>query len=115
MINKVFLLGRLVADPQLQYTESGTPYARFRIAVNTPYKDSKGEWQQETLFIGVLFWGEKAEKLVELSKGAKVFVMGRLRQGNYEENGKRKSYIEVKGERVVVIEDKKNEQPEIEF
>jgi len=106
MINKVFLLGRLVADPQLQYTESGIPYARFRIAVNTPYKDSKGEWQQETVFIGILFWGEKAEKLVELSKGSKVLVMGRLRQAG--------KGVEVKGERVVVIENKK-EEPEIEF
>jgi len=111
-LNKVFLIGRFVADPELSHTSSGTPYTRFRLAVNNPYKDKNGNWQDDTLFIDVTVWGDYADHIVQkYSKGSKVLVEGRLRQSNWEtEEGEKRSKIEVKADRVVGLDYKKQEE-----
>ena len=54
MLNKIFLQGRLVADPELRHTQSGIPVASFRIAVDRDYKNQNGE--KETDFINIVAW-----------------------------------------------------------
>jgi len=115
MLNKVFLIGRLVADPELQHTNGGTPFSRMRIAVNTPYKDKSGEWQEDTLFIDVVLWGTPSERVVKkLSKGSRVLVVGSLRQSTWEKNGEKRSKIEVRAERVSALDYKRDSAPEEE-
>ncbi|MEO2082450.1 MAG: single-stranded DNA-binding protein, partial [Desulfurobacteriaceae bacterium] len=83
-LNRVFLIGRLVADPQLQHTSGGTPFTRFRIAVNRPYRDRNGNWQEDTLFIDVVLWGDAADRAVSrFNKGSRVLVEGSLRQSTW--------------------------------
>ena len=114
--NKVMLLGRLVRDPNLSYTRGGTPYARLRMAVNTPYKDKNGNWQEETLFIDVVCWGDVAERAVNrLNSGARIFVEGRLRQSTWEtETGERRSRVEVVANKLVFLDSKKETERDIE-
>jgi len=115
-LNKVFLIGRLVADPQLQHTQSGTPFTRFRIAVNNPYRDRNGNWQEDTLFIDVVLWGDAADRAVSrFSKGTRVLVEGRLRQSTWEtEGGERRSRIEVRADRVVALDPRRETEENIE-
>jgi single-strand DNA-binding protein len=118
-LNKVFLIGRLVADPELSHTQGGTPYIRFRIAVNNPYKDKNGDWQDDTVFIDVVVWGDYADTLVQkLSKATQVLVEGRLRQSNWEtESGEKRSKIEVVANKVSVLSqpEKQEEEADIEW
>jgi len=115
-LNKVFLIGRLVADPELSHTHSGTPFTRFRIAVNRPYKDRSGNWQEDTVFIDVVVWGEAADRAVSrFSKGTRVLVEGRLQQRNWEtESGEKRSKIEVRAERVVALDPRRELDENIE-
>ena len=115
-LNRVFLIGRLVADPQLSHTNSGTPFTRFRIAVNNPYRDRNGNWQDETLFIDVVLWGDAADRAVSrFNKGTRVLVEGRLRQSSWEtEEGERRSRIEVRADRVVGLDPRREQNESIE-
>jgi single-strand DNA-binding protein len=115
-LNRVFLIGRLVADPQLSHTNSGIPFTRFRIAVNNPYRDRNGNWQDETLFIDVVLWGDAADRAVSrFNKGTRVLVEGRLRQSNWEtEEGERRSRIEVRADRVVGLDPRREQNESIE-
>ncbi|GAB6075547.1 single-stranded DNA-binding protein [Desulfurobacterium crinifex] len=115
-LNRVFLIGRLVADPQLSHTNSGTPFTRFRIAVNNPYRDRNGNWQDETLFIDVVLWGDAADRAVSrFNKGTRVLVEGKLRQSSWEtEEGERRSRIEVRADRVVGLDPRREQNESIE-
>lgn len=116
MLNKVFLIGRCVADPELQFTNSGSPFTRFRVAVNRPYKDRNGNWQEEVLFIDVVVWGDAADRAVtRLSKGSRVLIEGRLVQSSWEtDSGEKRSKIEVRADRVVALDYRQEESQEPE-
>lgn len=101
-VNRVFLAGNLTRDPELRYTPQGTPVINLRIAVNTAYKDKVGELKQDTCFINVVSWGQMAEVCNQyLSKGSLVFVEGRLQSRSWQDQeGRNKSVIEVRAQRV---------------
>ncbi|MEO2068393.1 MAG: single-stranded DNA-binding protein [Desulfurobacteriaceae bacterium] len=115
-LNKVFLIGRLVADPELSHTQNGTPFTRFRIAVNRPYRDRSGNWQEDTVFIDIVVWGEAADRAVSrFNKGTRVLVEGRLQQRSWEtESGEKRSKIEVRAERVVALDPRRELDENIE-
>ena len=96
-LNKVILIGNLTADPELRYTTSGTARTRFSIAVNRQYKDSSGQFQEETTFVPIVTWGSQAENCANyLSKGRSVAVEGRLRIDSFENaEGERRKVVEV--------------------
>ena len=80
MYNKVFLIGNLTRDPELRYTPSGIPVARFAVAVNrVRRKDSGADSNQDVDFINIVAWRRLAEICGEfLKKGRPVAVEGRL-------------------------------------
>ena len=91
--NKVSLIGRLGAQPELVTLESGRTLARFSLATNESYKDKKGEWQTITQWHNITAWGKTAtltEKL--LTKGQEVIVEGRLVNKSYETKTGEKRY-----------------------
>ena len=55
-INQVALSGRLVQEPEFRFTESGAARLSARIAVNRPYRDRNGEWQEESSFFNIIIW-----------------------------------------------------------
>ena len=94
MYNKVFLIGRLVADPELHKTSTDKSVARATLAVNRRYKDQNGE--READFITLVVWGKLAETLVSYAnKGSLLSVDGELRTRRYEKNGTTQYVTEV--------------------
>ena len=82
MLNNVTMVGRLVADPQLRQTQSGTQVASLRIANDDGYKNQNGE--KNTLFIDVSVFGKQAEFVMKyFKKGSQIGVTGRLNQRKY--------------------------------
>jgi len=93
MYNKVFLIGNLTKDPELRYTPSGVPVARFTVAVNRPSAKSEAN---EVDFINIVAWRRLAEICGEyLKKGRPVSIEGRLQIRTYEKDGEKRVYAEV--------------------
>lgn len=100
-LNRVFLLGNLTRDPELRYTPSGAAVASLGLAVNTLIGRSEGEPKEETCFIRIVVWGKQAESCKQyLTKGRLVFVEGRLIYRSWEQDGKTRSMLEVRADRV---------------
>lgn len=82
-MNKVFLIGNLVRDPEMRSTQSGVAVCNFSIAVNRRFKNANGE--QETDFLNVIAWRQLAELCSKyLAKGRKVAVTGSIQTRTYE-------------------------------
>ncbi len=97
-INRVLLTGRLAADPELRYTQSGQPVANFRIAVNRRWLNNEtGAWEDFAMFVPIVVWGKQAENCsAYLQKGRQVAVDGRLRIRSFEtQDGDRRRVSEV--------------------
>ena len=91
--NKVSLIGRLGAQPELVTFESGRTLARFSIATNESYKDKSGAWQDQTQWHNIIAWGKTANLVGKiLSKGQEVIVQGRLVNKSYETKSGEKRY-----------------------
>lgn len=91
--NKVSLIGRLGAQPELVTLESGKTLARFSLATNERFKDKKGEWQTLTQWHNMTAWGNTATLVGRiLSKGQEVIVEGRLVNKSYETKSGEKRY-----------------------
>lgn len=93
-MNKVILLGRLTADPELRQTQSGISACRFTVAVNRRFKDKQtGDYTAD--FINCQAWRQTAEFITKyFRKGDSIALEGTLQNNNYEKDGvKYYSYI----------------------
>lgn len=102
----ITIVGNLTADPELRWTQSGSPVASFTIA-STPrsFDRQSGEWKDgETLFMRCTAWREMAENIAEsLRKGARALVRGRLVQRSFEtREGDRRTVVELQADEVGV-------------
>ncbi len=85
-VNKVILIGHLGKDPEVKYTPSGTPVAKFTLATNERYKDKDGNWQDRTEWHNITAWQRTAEIVGEYcKKGSQVYLEGRLRTDSWED------------------------------
>lgn len=83
-MNKVILIGRLTADPELRQTQNGTSSCRFTVAVNRRYKNDKGEYDAD--FVTCVAWRQTAEFVSKyFAKGQMIAVEGTLRIGKYQD------------------------------
>ena len=95
MFNKVIMVGNLCEDSTLRYTAQGTPVCNLRLAVNEKVK-SGDEWKDEVLYIGVTVWGKQGEACAQyLDKGKQVLVEGRLKENSWEQDGQKRSKVEI--------------------
>jgi len=86
MINKVILIGNLGADPELRYTQSGTPVATFNIATTERWKDKDGNQQEQTEWHRIVAWRRLAEICGEyLNKGSRVYIEGKLQTRKWQD------------------------------
>lgn len=92
MLNRVILMGRLTADPELKKTNSGTCCCQFTIAVSRNFADkSTGEYLSD--FINCTAWNKTAEFVNKyFSKGKMIIVEGSLRNNNYTDSSGVKHY-----------------------
>ena len=92
MVNKVILIGRLTADPEVRATPTGVQVANVRVATNTyAGKDDAGNRKEHTDFHSLVFFGRQAEVAGEyLRKGRLVYADGRLQTRTWDDSdGKR--------------------------
>lgn len=83
-LNRCLLIGRLGADPELRYTQTGQPVCNLRLATSESWKDAQGQRKERTEWHAVVVFGRQAETCAEhLAKGRQVFVEGRLESGTY--------------------------------
>lgn len=83
--NKVRLIGRLGAQPELIALEGGKKLARFSLATNEPYKDKNGEWKTVTQWHSMIAWGNTATRVErQLAKGHEILMEGRIVNKVYE-------------------------------
>lgn len=103
MYNKVVLIGRLTALPEMVKTPTDKSVTRVTVAVNRRFKSQTGE--READFIQVVFWGKMAETLVSYgSKGSLISVDGEIRTRRYEKNGSSRYVTEVLGHSFQLLE-----------
>ncbi|GEM04501.1 single-stranded DNA-binding protein 2 [Halolactibacillus miurensis] len=112
MLNRVVLVGRLVKDPDLRYTQSGKAVANFTIAVNEPFTNQNGERKVD--FFDCVIWNKPAENLANyMSKGKLIGVDGSLRTRKYDnKEGKSVKVTEVLAGSVQFLESNKNNKQE---
>ena len=94
-VNKVILIGRLGRDPELKYTPSGAPVAKFSLATDESFKDRTGEQQKHTEWHNIVAWNKLAEICGEyLTKGKQVYIEGSIRSRQWQDQSgnKRTSY-----------------------
>jgi single-strand DNA-binding protein len=96
---QITIAGNLVDDPELRFTPSGQPVAKFRVASTPRFRDNQtGEWKDgDSLFLTCNVWRQAAENAAEsLTRGMRVIVSGRLRQRSYEtKEGEKRTVYEV--------------------
>ena len=95
--NSITIVGNITRDPELRFTPSGQANARLGVAVNRRWQDrNSGEWQEATSFFDVICWRELAENVSEsLKRGTRVIVTGRLEQRSWEQEGNKRSVVEI--------------------
>jgi len=87
-MNRVTLIGRLGKDPELRYTPSGTPLAKFTLATSRKFVDRDGQKQEKTEWHRIVVWRKLAEICGQyLFKGKQVMIEGRIEYGAYEKDG----------------------------
>ena len=91
-MNKVMLIGRITAKPELRYTPSNVPTTRFSVAINRTFTNANGE--READFINCVVWDKQAENLVKYQKkGNQIAVEGRIQTRNYDDKDGKKVYV----------------------
>ncbi|HXE10438.1 MAG TPA: single-stranded DNA-binding protein [Verrucomicrobiae bacterium] len=95
-LNQVTLMGNLTRDPELRQTPSGQTVTSFSLALNRNYKDASGEWKEVTDYVDIVCWGPLAERVAQyMSKGRRCLVQGRLQSRSWEQDGQKRSKVEV--------------------
>ena len=108
--NKVILLGRLTADPQLKQTPSGKKVTSFCIAVDSKRKDDSGMYISD--FFNIVAWEKTAEFITKyFGKGKEIFIDGCLQSRSWEKNGEKRYTLEVLVESVRFVGSKTTTQP----
>jgi single-strand DNA-binding protein len=85
--NSVTITGNLADDPELRFTPTGQPVARFNVAYSERYIDkTTGEWKDgDTSYFTVIAWRELAEHVAEsFIRGNRVIVTGKMQQRSWE-------------------------------
>jgi single-strand DNA-binding protein len=94
--NQVILMGNLTRDPELRTTPNGQSVCSFSLALNRSYKGADGNWQEATDYVDVVAWGPLGERVAQyLNKGRPCLVNGRLQSRSWEQEGQKRSKVEV--------------------
>lgn len=110
MLNHITIMGRLVRDPELRRTGSGTPVASFTLAVDRDFgKNENGE--KETDFIDCVAWRSTAEFVSKyFTKGRMAVASGKLQIRNWTDNdGNKRRSAEVIADNVYFADSKKDD------
>ena len=103
-LNKVTLIGNLGKDPELRYTKSQTPFAKFSMATTERFT-SNGEQREKTEWHNITVWGKQAEIAGRyLKKGRQVYLEGRIEYREFEgQDGQKRYFTEIKADRFLML------------
>lgn len=109
-LNKVMIIGNLGKDPEMKYTQQGTPITSFSVAVSRTWKGPDGQQQEETEWFRVVAWEKLAEQCNEfLRKGRKVYIEGRLKTREWTgQDGQKRFTTEVVATSMIMIDSKQS-------
>src|SRR2546430_13315239 len=94
--NKVILMGNLTRDPELRTIPSGQSVASLSLAVSRTWRNANGEQQEAVDYIDCVAWGKPGEIITQyMQKGKGILVSGRLQYRSWEQDGQKRSKIEV--------------------
>ncbi len=94
--NKVTLMGNLTRDPETRTTPNGQSVTNFSLAVNRTWKGADGNTQEAVSYIDCVAWGRPGEVISQyMQKGRPILVSGRLDQRSWEQDGNKRSKVEV--------------------
>ena len=103
-MNKVILIGRLGADPELKYTPNGTAQAKINLATSERWKDNDGNNQEKTEWHRIVTWRRQAEFAGEwLKKGQLICVEGKIQTRSWEQDGQKKYMTEVVADNITML------------
>src|SRR5690606_34148320 len=89
---------------ELRQTPNGQNVCSFSLALNRSYKGADGNWQEATDFIDVVAWGPLGERVAQyLSKGRPCLVNGRLQSRQWEQEGQKRTKVEVVAQDVTFL------------
>lgn len=110
MLNKVMIIGRLGADPEIRYTQTGQATCSLRIATDESYTDRDGKRVERTEWHRVAVFGKSAENCNQyLGKGSLVYVEGKLTTRKWaDQNGQERYTTEIRADRVQFLDRKEN-------
>ena len=88
MLNKVMLIGRLGADPEIKQTKKGESFANLSLATNKKYKTKDGEWQEKTTWHKIVVWDPRlADTMQKYAKsGTQLFVEGEIETRQFKDS-----------------------------
>ena len=107
-LSKIILIGNLGKDPEMKYTQQGTPVTSFSVAVGRVLKTPDGQQTEQTDWYRVSAWRKLAEFTNEyLRKGSKVYVEGRLSTREWQgQDGQMRTSLEVDASEVIMLDSK---------
>jgi single-strand DNA-binding protein len=113
-VNKVILVGNLGANPEMRFTQGGTPVANLRIATTERWTDKSGQRQENTEWHRVVLWGKQAELAGQyLTKGRQVYVEGRIRTRQWQDKqGQTRYTTEIVGQVMQFLGGRNERSPE---
>ncbi|NVM20974.1 MAG: single-stranded DNA-binding protein, partial [Desulfobacterales bacterium] len=105
-LNKVMLIGYVGADPDVRQTSNGSAVANFSLATTEKWTDKDGKKQSQTEWHRIVAWGRLAEICGEyLSKGGQVYIEGRIRTNEWEDNeGNKRKTKEIIAQRLQLLD-----------
>lgn len=111
-LNKVMLIGRLGRDPELRYTQSGTPVCALSLATDESYQDRDGNKVDRTEWHKVQVWQKPAENAAHyLAKGSLIFVEGKLATRKWQDQqGQDRYTTEIQAQRIQYLDFKNDSQ-----
>ena len=88
-MNKIILMGRLVRDPEVRYTQTGKVVCQFTLAIDDGFGENK-----TTSFVNIVVWGKIGELCGNsLTKGQRALIEGRLQIRSYDGKDGNKKYV----------------------
>lgn len=106
-------MGNLTRDPELRTTPGGQNVVSFSLALNRSYKDQSGEWQEATDYVDIVAWGTLAERVSQyLSRGRRCLVQGRIQSRSWEQEGQKRSKVEVLANDVTFLDSRGSSEGE---
>lgn len=103
MYQQITLVGNLGGDPEMRYTQDGTPVTSFRVATNRRWKTQDGATQEKSVWFRVSAWQRLAETCNQyLTKGQRVLVVGEMEEPStwIDQEGNTRASLEVRARNV---------------